>query len=86
MIAGTTIDSCRLIGQRDVAECNITGLDPALGTRCCFELFLLQSINQSISIHKSITAEISNALYDVRIAERCVDPRADSHWLVVFSE
>ncbi|CAE7548399.1 unnamed protein product, partial [Symbiodinium natans] len=47
----TTVDSCRLVGQRDVAECNITGL-------------------------------ISNALYDVRIAERCVDSRADSHWLV----
>ncbi|CAE7891102.1 unnamed protein product [Symbiodinium necroappetens] len=47
----TTIDSCRLVGQRDVAECNITGL-------------------------------ISNALYDVRIAERCVDERADSPWLV----
>ncbi|CAK9086158.1 unnamed protein product [Durusdinium trenchii] len=47
----STVASCRLEGQREVAECNVSGL-------------------------------ISNALYDVRIAERCVDSRADSPWTV----
>ncbi|CAJ1453895.1 unnamed protein product, partial [Effrenium voratum] len=47
----STVASCRLEGQREVAECNISSL-------------------------------VSNALYDVRIAERCVDSRADSYWLV----
>ena len=30
---------------------------------------------------KSATGKVSNALYDVRIAERCVDSRADSPWV-----
>eukprot|EP00434_Breviolum_minutum_P006980 symbB.v1.2.006157.t2/scaffold360.1/size220131/11 len=47
----STVASCRLEGQREVAECNVSGL-------------------------------VSNALYDVRIAERCVDSRADSPWVV----
>lgn len=47
----STVASCRLEGQRNVAECNVSGL-------------------------------VSNALYDVRIAERCVDSRADSPWVV----
>lgn len=29
--------------------------------------------------------KVSNALYDVRIAERCVDSRADSPWVDLAS-
>ena len=31
----------------------------------------------------NVTGLVSNALYDVRLAERCVDPRADSDWVVL---
>ena len=77
---GTTIDSCRLVGQRDVAECNITGL---VGHRTSNSG--TDRIPGDCTPSCAIT-EISNALYDVRIAERCVDERADSPWLVVASE
>ena len=41
---------------------------------------------QLLVIAESDVTKISNALYDVRIAERCVDPRADSPWLVAVSD
>ena len=44
-------------------------------------LFILYLFMCAFSTWCSATGKVSNALYDVRIAERCVDSRADSPWV-----